>query len=132
MKKVWSYLIAAATCLVVAVIYMLAYGVFTIDDTALLYKVLCNAFFIPGILMALFGGLVFCTNEGALDMLAFGFSKLFDLFRKKDQIKYHTYYDYKQSKKDKRTGKGAVTAMVVVGVAFVLLSMVFLYLGRKL
>ena len=72
--------------------------------------------------MALFGGLVFCTNEGALDMLAFGFIKLFDLFKKPQDVKYRTYYDYKESKKGR---KRPVAVLLIVGLAFIAISIPF-------
>lgn len=122
MKKIWSYVIAAAFCAVVAVLYMIVTDVFHQADVSVFYKEMSNAFFLPGFLMALFGGLVFCTNQGALDMLAFGFIKLFDLFKKPSQVKYRTYYDYKESKKGK---KRPVASLLIVGLVFIVLSVPF-------
>lgn len=122
MKKIWSYVIAAAVCAVVAVLYMVSTDVFHQTDAVIFYRDMCSAFSIPGLLMALFGGLVFCTNQGALDMLAFGFIKLFDLFKKPSQVKYRTYYDYKESKKGK---KGPVASLLIVGLVFIVLSVPF-------
>ena len=122
MKKLWSYLIPTAICLVVAVVYMFANNVFNEANPEVFYKEMCNAFSLPGLLMTLFGGLAFCTNAGALDMLSFGFIKLFDLFKKPDQVKYRTYYDYKQSKKGR---KRPVAALLVVGLAFIAISVPF-------
>ena len=122
MKKIWSYVLTASVCAVVALVYMLAVDVFTQSDPVVLYKDLCSAFSIPGLLMTLFGGLVFCANEGAFDMLTFGFIKLFDLFKKPQEVKYRTFYDYKQSKKGR---KRPVATMIVVGLAFIAISVPF-------
>ena len=122
MKKIWSYAIAIAVCAIVALAYMISVDVFHQNDPVLFYRDMCSAFSLPGLLMTLFGGLVFCTNEGALDMLTFGFIKLFDLFKKPDQVKYRTYYDYKQSKKGR---KRPVATLLVVGLAFIAISVPF-------
>ena len=122
MKKFWGYIIATAVCIVVAVVYMVSVDIFNQTDMATFYKDMCSAFSIPGLLMALFGGLVFCANEGAFDMLSFGIIKLFDLFKKPSEVKYRTYYDYKQSKTGK---KRPVATLLVVGVAFIVISIPF-------
>lgn len=63
-----------------------------------MYKILVDGLFVPGILLLGAGLLVFVTDGGAFDMLAYGVIKLVDLFRKDyDKRKYKTFYDYKAS-----------------------------------
>lgn len=89
-----------------------------------LIRDLCDAFTVPGAVMLCFGILVFATNGGTFDMLAFGVRKFFDLFRKDlTKVKYRTFYDYRQAQKEK---KRSFLNFVVVGAAFLLVGIVFL------
>lgn len=90
---------------------------------------LCDAFFVPGMMMLCFGGLVFATNGGAFDMLAFGVRKLFDMFKRDlTKVKYRTFYDYRQAQKEK---KHSYLYLLIVGLAFALVAAVFLIVYYK-
>ncbi len=82
-----------------------------------------DAFFTAGVALAGVGLLVFVSNGGVFDMLAYAVIRLFDLFRKdcKNQ-KYKDYYEYRQSKKDRNT---RMSFMLVVGLFYLLIALVF-------
>ena len=100
-----------------------------IFEVANIMKAFCDAFFVSGVLITCIGGLVFVSNGGVFDMLAYGMRTFFESFKKNvTDRKYRTYYDYKESKKDKKRNFGF---LVVVGVAFIVISLVFLALYYK-
>lgn len=123
MKKVLKYLIPFFVCAIAVILILASRGAFAKSGRPLMTD-LCDAFFVPGIIMAGFGLLIFATNGGAFDMLAFGVRKLFDLFKKDlTKVKYRTFYDYREAQKEK---KRSFLNLVIVGVGFLLASMVFL------
>ena len=84
---------------------------------------LCDAFFVPGVIMLCFGLLVFATNGGAFDMLAFSVIKLFDLFKRDlTKSKYRTFYDYREVQKEKNR---QFVSFIIIGGGFLLVGIVF-------
>jgi large-conductance mechanosensitive channel len=75
------------------------------------------------------GLLVFSSNEGTFDMLVYGVSSFFDLFRKVSKKKYHTFYDYRVSRQDKKIGFGF---MLLCGIFFLIIAFVMFFIYRKL
>ena len=127
-KNVVQYIVAAAVVLVAALVLSLVSGVFAEQDASELFIKLCNAFFVPGALMASFGVLVFASNNGAFDMLAFGFIKIADRFRTDvTKAKYRTFYDYRQAAKERRHSFGY---LLIVGLAAVAVSLIFFALYK--
>lgn len=129
-KKILSYVIPAVMCGAVALAILGTKGSFAKTGQSLMGD-LCDAFFVPGVITAGLGALVFATNGGAFDMLAFGVKKLFDLFKRDmTKVKYRTFYDYRQAQKEK---KRSFASLLIVGSAFVVIATVFLivYLQYK-
>lgn len=123
MKKALSYIIPAVLCAAIAIIILAARGAFGKTGMQLMMD-LCDAFFVPGALMTGFGLLVFATNGGSFDMLAFGIRKLFDLFKRDlTKVKYRTFYDYRQAQKEK---KRSFWSYLIVGLVFIAVAVVFL------
>ena len=90
------------------------------------YRLLTDAFSIPGIIFIMVGCLVFVSTDGFFDMITFGLSKaksmLIPFSKKSDE----TYYDYKQRKaKNRLTG---YSFLFFTGLAFLLVAIVFLIL----
>lgn len=96
------------------------------------WRILCDAFTIPGLTLIMVGFLVMIANEGFFDMLSYAASKAVGMFlpgrgfSEKDE----KYYDYVQRKKEKRaTGFGF---LFVVGGVCMALAMIFLLLFYRL
>jgi hypothetical protein len=96
------------------------------------WRILCDAFTIPGLTLIMVGFLVMVANEGFFDMLSYATSKAVGMlvpgrgFVEKDE----KYYDYLQRKKGKRaTGFGF---LFVVGGVCMALAMLFLFLFYRL
>ena len=82
------------------------------------------SFFVPGVIIACFGALVLVSNGGAFDIFAYGAHIFFSLFKRDVTArKYRTFYDYRQSRAEK---KRSVAFMLVVGLAMVAVAAVFL------
>ncbi|MCM1042760.1 MAG: DUF3899 domain-containing protein [Corallococcus sp.] len=126
MKKYIKYVIAFVVCAVVTVCLLWAFGTFTQTDGGEIMKNLCDAFFVPGIIMLCIGLLVFATKGGAFDMLAYGVRKLFDLFKRDlTKVKYKTFYDYRKAQQEKTRD---FLYMLIVGAVWVVISALFLVL----
>lgn len=128
MKKALPYIItaavgAAAVILIVFAVYHIHTIPATRENAQRLMMMLSNAFFVPGVCIAGVGLIIFASNGGAFDMLAFGIIRFFDLFRKNSKGKYKDFYEYRQSKKDRKT---RMSFMLLVGLAYIAVAAIFL------
>lgn len=123
MKNWLKYVITASIGLGFALLIMLGKGVFNQEDTKQVYKILSDAFFVPGVCITGFGLLIFASNGGTFDMLSFGMKKFFSLFKRdlKGTMK-ETFYDYRAAKEGTEKSFGY---MVIVGLVFITLSVIF-------
>ena len=122
MKKVLKYLIPFLLCAIVVIVVLAVRGSFVKSGKPLISD-LCDAFAVPGMIMTCFGLLVFVTNGGTFDMLAFGVRKLFDLFKKDVKGKYKDFHDYREAKKDRGL---KTTFMLFTGLGYIALAVIFL------
>ena len=124
MKNYVKYLITAAVGMAIAVAYALVKDVFSQTDTQEVLKILCDAFFIPAVFITSFGGLVCASNGGTFDMISYGVQRLFGLLQKDvTKVKHRTFHDYREERQKKNRSFGY---LLVVGLAFLLVSIVFL------
>ena len=88
------------------------------------YRLLSDAFFLPGILMVLFGCLLWMSNEGAFDGVGYVVSNAFYWLIPGGRLHhYERYGDYVERKRSKRvTG---YSFLFWVGVVFVAVGFVF-------
>ena len=125
MKKWLQYLIITGINILLVLGVMLIQEGFAQTGQELL-KVKCNAFFVPGMCTLGLGILIWSTNGGTFDMIAFGVIKLFDLFKKDlTKVKYKTFYDYRKAQQEKQR---SFSAYIVVGAVFIAVSILFLVL----
>lgn len=125
MKKILlRYGITTLVGLLLAFFATLVQGIFSQTDTVAVMKILCNAFFASGVIIACVGLLVVATEGGAFDMLAYAVVLIFDGLRKDvTKRKYKDFYEYKQAKKEK---KRSFAYLLIVGLIFIAISLVFL------
>ncbi len=120
-----KYGITTAVCGALAIWYLLGHD-FSGQDPAGRYRLLCDAFFLPGIFSVLFGLLIWVANEGAFTGLTYALKTAFRALMPGGRNRQERYYDYLQSRKEKKvTGYGF---LFHVGCAFVVISAVFLIL----
>lgn len=121
MKK---YIITSVIGLVIAAIIALSKNIFTQTDSTVVFHILCDAFFVPGVCITCFGLLVFSSNQGTFDMLIYGTKKFFSLFKKDlSKEKHKTFYEYQQAQHEKKI---SFAYLLYVGLAFIAISMIFL------
>lgn len=103
-----------------------AQGLFKQTDKSEIFKILSDAFFIPGVLVFGMGALIWCGNEGTFDMLAYGVRQFFGLFKRNPlDEKYKSFYDYREAKKQRKKSFGY---LLIIGGCCLALSALFAYL----
>ena len=128
MKSLKKYLVTLLIGFLVVGAVLLLRDVFSMTEAAAIFHTLTDAFFVSGVLITSAGVIVFTSNEGAFDMLAYGLSSFMDMFRKSEKKKYDSFYDYKESKADKKTGFGF---LLICGAFFLIVSFVMLFLYHQ-
>lgn len=128
MKVLKRYLITLAVeaVLVLGILWMKDFFVQTAPVT--IYHILTDAFFAVGTVTTCAGLLVFSSNEGTFDVIAYGMSSFFDLFRVHSRKKYDTFYDYRESRANKKLPCGFLT---ICGLVFLAISIVMYLLYRQ-
>ena len=124
MKAGKKYLITLAIDIAAALLIMWSKDLFVQTDPKIIFHILCDAFFVVGVVTTSAGLLVFSSNEGTFDMLVYGVKTFMDLFRKTSLRKYDTFYDYRMSKADQKIKFGF---LVICGAVFLALSFVMYY-----
>lgn len=126
MKTYYKSLISFIVGLLIAFIVAVSKNIFAQTTAYRIYHILTDAFFIPGALLFCLGILVASSNEGTFDMLRYGTVRFFSLFRRDhNNVKFKTYYEYVSDKHEK---KQSFWYMVFIGLLFIGISMIFLYL----
>ena len=119
-----AFLVASLTALAVAN----SGGVFDNLPKRRLYAVLSDAFFVPGGLFVCFSVLLKIASGGFFDGVSFIFKRVFNSLIPGARIKKEqNYVDYKKSKDETRK-KGDFTSILVVGIIFTLIAILFLVL----
>lgn len=124
MKTARKYLITLLAGFALAAWIAYSHGV--LDQTAAIkvYHILCDAFFVVGVVITSAGLLIFSTNEGTFDMIAYGIQTFASFFKRDMSRKYETFYDYRASRADKKVSFGF---LVICGLIFLAISLVFYY-----
>lgn len=125
MRKYWITLLIDAVLTA-----LIAYGKDVLDQTALVnvYHILCDSFFAVGFVTFAAGLLVFSTNEGTFDMLAYGLQVFANAFKKDSVKKYDTFYDYRVAREEKKVPFGF---LLICGSVFLAVAFVMYYLYRQ-
>lgn len=123
MKKLSSYIIPLIVSFALCFLILIVKDIFNQDTTKEIMHILADAFFVPGVVMICTGLLVFTSNEGTFDMLAYGVTKLIDLFRSDaTRNKHKSFYDYSVAKHEEKSRFGH---LLIIGLAFLGLSIIF-------
>lgn len=125
MKKWLQYIIISVVSLLIVLCVLFMQDAFQHSGKELL-KNLCDAFFTAGVVTLGLGLLIWASDKGTFDMIAFGVIKFVDLFKKDlTKVKYRTFYDYRQAQQGK---KHTCIAYLIVGSALMAISILFLEL----
>ncbi len=91
------------------------------------YRLLCDALSLPGMLLILFGGLMWVADRGTLDALTFiGRKIVFSLIPGKRLEREERYGDYVQRQREKK--KADFSFLFIAGGISIAISLIFLAL----
>lgn len=125
-KLVIRYSVTAGVGLAIAVLVSFARSLYWQEDTVSVLEVLCDCFAVPGLLLILFGLLVFCTNGGTFDIFGFGAKKFFGLFkRERTEKDRESFYEYRKRKQE---NKRSFLYLIIVGAVFLVIGFIFFLL----
>lgn len=120
-NKLWSYLITSALAIALFFITASILGLFSATGYDKIIMIICDSFFIPGVILAGFGLLVVIANEGTFDMIFYGFKNLVMFLpirmRKEKRERYYEYVERK--KKLREENKRNMWFIFVVGMVFI-------------
>ena len=128
MKSIKKYVITLLIGLALAFWIAWAKDILAQTEAVNIFHILCDAFFVVGVVITSGGLLVFSTNEGSFDMIVYGMQSFFDLFRKTSTKKYETFYDYRASRADKKVQFGF---MLICGLIFLAIAGVMYLFYRQ-
>lgn len=124
-----KYLVCLCVGIAMVFVVLLIQGLFTQQGLTAqdVMKILHNAFFASGALLMLFSGLLFVAGEGAFLGIGYAMGRavkaLLPFLGRADE----TYAEYRERKTGKRQS-GNKLCILLVGVFFFLLSLIFLIL----
>ena len=122
-----QYGIACAVAGLMAWLVTRTYGLSEAQNVAERYRILCDAFTIPGIVFVMVGALIRIMDRGLLDGLTYAMRSLYRVFLPMAAKKDESFYDYVQRRRESR--KGRHTAFVLhVGILFMIPALVFMVL----
>ena len=129
MKEFKKYLITFVIGLIIAFTVIVFRDTFSLTDKKEILRYVCDGFFVSTIIIGGLGLLVFVSNEGAFDMISFGLISFFSMFKAKNERKYASYFDYKESKAKEKIKSGFI---LYVGLILLLITLVLYYAYSKL
>ena len=128
MKLLKKYLITLLIGLAGVALILWSKDIFSQTSAVKIFHILTDAFFAMGVVVTGAGLLVFSSNEGTFDMLVYGVSSFLDMFRRQSRKKYDTFYDYRESRQDKKIEFGFI---VICGLFLIAVSMVMYLFYKK-
>lgn len=108
---------------VIAFLVIWSKGFFT-QSAAVNIQILSDAFFVPGILMTLFAGMMYISGEGALIGIGFVLRNVALTFVPMGRAKQERYADYR-ARKLSQTKKHNTGCVLVTGLIFLFIGIVF-------
>lgn len=128
MREFRKYLITLLVGFLGVACILVSKDFFAQTELSKIFHILCDSFFVVGIVMTGMGLLVFTSNEGTFDMMVYGVRSFFDMFRKNPSKKYPTFYDYRTSREEKKLKFGF---LLICGICFIAVSLVMYYLYTR-
>lgn len=125
-KKLLVYGISAFVGVAIVVISICAKQIWAQPSTVEVMRILSDSCFLSGILLAGLGLLIVASNGGAFDMLAYAVRVFFLRFKRDiNKRKYKDFYEYREEKKGE---KRSMAFLLIVGLVFIALAILFLVL----
>ena len=126
-KKYWlRYTIAIAVGILLCFTYLQTHEFTAAETLKDRYRLLCDAFTIPGVLLLLSGVLMFCTGQGALDGITYSVGMFFRAIIPFTKLRNEKYYEYVERKNQRRVH--GYSFLFVCGALFAIVAAVFFLL----
>ena len=127
MKKykstILKYLVAVAIGASITLLFLYLNDFFVASQLEVKYKLLADAFTIPGLLYIMLSVLLFVSSQGTFDILTFGIGKFTKSLIPMSHKNVESFYDYK-TRKDEGRIKG-YSFILFTGIAFTVTAIVF-------
>ena len=122
-----KWLRAALTGLGICLTVMILSGGFHAADGETFLRILCDALFVPGVLLVCFALLPVVSGEGGFNAVSYGVRKAFDQLRREENRNKtaKTYYDYvteQQGRKKPIPKPALITGLVFLAASAVVLA----------
>ncbi len=124
MRNGRKYLITILVGIALTAWCAISRGLLEQTEMVKIYHILCDSFFVSGVLITGVGLLIFSTNEGTFDMIVYGTKSFLGMFKKNLKPKHATFYDYRVANAEKKLSFGY---LVISGLLFLAISFVFYY-----
>lgn len=118
-----KYIICFAVASLIAVAVFWSKGFFA-HTVAVNIQILADGFFVSGILMTLFAGMMFVSREGALIGIGFVLRNVILAFIPMGRAKHELYKDYRE-RKLKEMKKSKDRCILLTGLLFLFVGVVF-------
>lgn len=142
--RILQYTITTGVCLLLCFVYAWAVGIFKNWEEVLRLTewnitneaskntfILTNAFFTVGAICACIGLFILAANGGAFEMLVYGVSRFFSLFKKDpNKIRFKTFYDYHVYHSEQEPtpfGFFLVIGFSLIGISLIFLALYYNY-----
>ena len=119
MKTFLKYLITMVVGLALTAWLAWARDIMAQTELVKIYHILCDSFFITGVIITSTGSLIFVGNEGAFDPIVYGLRSFANIFKKRDKRKMESYYDYRMARLENKLG---FVFLLICGVVFLAVS----------
>ena len=124
MRSGKKFLIALLVDTVFAALVAVSRGVLDQTELVKVFHILCDSFFVVGVVTTSAGLLIFSSNEGTFDMLTYGMKVFLSMFKRDMSRKYETFHDYREARAETKVPFGF---LVLSGLVMLAISMVMLY-----
>lgn len=118
-----NYAICVGIEALIAFLVIWSKGFFT-QSAAVNIQILSDAFFVPGILMTLFAGMLYVSSEGALIGIGFVLRNVVLAFVPMGRARHERYADYRERKLSEAK-KNNNSCILVTGLVFLFIGIVF-------
>ena len=115
-----NYAICVGIEVLIAFLVIWSKGFFT-ESAAVNLQILADAFFVSGIIMTLFAGMLFISSEGALIGIGFVLRNVVLAFIPMGRAKHELYADYR-ARKLKEAKKTEISSVLVTGLFFLVIG----------
>ena len=120
--KLIKYAVCFGFEVAIAFLVIWSKGFFT-ENAAVNLQILADAFFVAGILMTLFAGMLFISREGALIGISFVLRNVVLAFIPMGRAKHELYADYR-ARKLASAKKTEISSVLVTGLFFLVIGII--------